>query len=52
MFHFYACHNTLSAYLSFHTVLSYNLKIHYFKDNYAFLRKYCRVDYSHKYLRL
>ena len=27
--------------------LSYNLKMHYFTDNYVFLRIYFRVDYSH-----
>ena len=34
-FHSYICYHTLSAYLSFHKFLSYNIKIHYFRDNYA-----------------
>ena len=41
----YALH--LSACLSFHSILSYNLKMYYFRDNYAFLRVYFKVDYSH-----
>ena len=28
----------MSAYLSFHVILSYNLKMHYFSDNYVFLK--------------
>ena len=37
-FYFYACYHTLTAYLSFHAILTYNLKMHYFRDNYAFLK--------------
>ena len=51
-FHFYGCSHTLSAYISFHAILRYNLKTHYFRDNYTFLRIYFRVDYSYLYLRL
>ena len=29
----------MSAYLSFHTILSYNLQMHYFRDNYVFFLK-------------
>ena len=35
--HFYVCYHALSEYLSFHTILRYNIKIHYFRDNYTFL---------------
>ena len=31
-FYFYACYHTLSAYHSFHAILSYNLKMYYFRD--------------------
>ena len=34
-FHFYACYHTLSAFITIHTILSYNIKIHYIRDNYA-----------------
>ena len=51
-FHFYACYHALSAFLSFHTILSDNLKMHYFRDNYAFLRIDFRLYYSHINLRL
>ena len=37
-FNSYACYYTLSAYLLFHAILSYNLKMYYFMDNYAFLK--------------
>ena len=33
---FYAYYHSLSAYLSFHAILSDNIKIYYFRDNYAF----------------
>ena len=42
-FHFYVCYHILSAYLSFHAILGYNLEIHYFRDNYVFLRIYFRL---------
>ena len=51
-FPLYTCYLTLSAYVSFYAILSYNIKMHYFRDNYAFLRIYFRVDYSQLYLRL
>ena len=38
-FYSYACYHILSAYLSFHAILSYNFKMYYFRDNYAFLGK-------------
>ena len=37
-FYFNERYYSLSAYLSFHAVLSHNLKMHYFRDDYAFLR--------------
>ena len=36
-FNSYACYHTLSAYISFHAILSYNLKMRYFRDSYASL---------------
>ena len=51
-FHSYTCYHTLSVYLSFHAILSYNIKNFKFRDNCAFLRIYFRVNYSHIYLRL
>ena len=35
-----------------YTILSDNLKMHYFRDNYAFLRIDFRLYYSHINLRL
>ena len=35
--HSYACYHTLSAYLLFHVISSYNLTMHYFRDSYAFI---------------
>ena len=35
IFHSYACYHTLSTYLSFYAILSYNLEMRYFRDNYA-----------------
>ena len=45
-FHSCACNHILSAYLLFHAILSYNLKMHYFRDNYAFLRICLRILFS------
>ena len=38
MFHYYAGYHNLSAYISFHAILSYNLKMYYFSDNYIKLK--------------
>ena len=37
-FYSYACYHTLRAYLSCLAILSYNLNMHYFSDNYTFLK--------------
>ena len=39
IFHSYACYHVLSVHLSFYENLSYNLKMHYFRDNYGQLRE-------------
>ena len=31
----YACYHILSAYIPFHVILGYDIKIYYFIDNYA-----------------
>ena len=36
-FHSYVGHHTLSAYMSFHAILSDNLKMYYFRDNYNYI---------------
>ena len=38
IFYSYSCYHTLRSYLSFHAILSYNVNIYYFRDNYIFLK--------------
>ena len=38
IFYLYACYHSLSAFLSFHVILSYNLKMLQFRANYDELK--------------
>ena len=45
IFHSYACYHILSAYLSFHTIFSDDIKMYHFRDNCALFKYYSFITF-------